>query len=274
MKFGLLGWAVLLLHCGGESPAPMSLDAAVDSEPSLELPDLPATPGLCAHLEDSHGAPRASVPATLCSSKICLSGKSDGEGSLCFHPMPGEYYLHAVGDAELHFGDLFFPVSLDTESTKWPATLGEHLIQPSVPERQTVTVATGGTLRFKSGDIALTIPAGVLQLPSHPESGLVAALQVPLAEVDARLLATHSGTPEAVYLLLPQGAKLKPMPNLDVVLSLETALPTGTKLEVALADPATAHLRSNGAAEVSNGRIVSTAGHGLTGFGWIALYRQ
>lgn len=226
---------------------------------------------VCGRVVAEDGMPRAAVRCQLCSDELCLTETSGADGSFCFRPpKAGAYHVHALGDAALSYGDVLFPYR-PSRAGAGRSDLGD-LLMPSVRERRPIDVRTGGTLRFESG-AELTVPPGSLRLALGAQTGSLAALAVPLAQVDARLVQSRAGAPPplAAYLLLPFGAIFdRTRPG---ALSLPApALPEGTAAELWVSDYDSGVLRRTAAAQVHDGRLVTAAGAGVDLLAWVLVY--
>jgi hypothetical protein len=231
---------------------------------------------VCGRVVDEKGAPRVGVACQLCSPEICLTQRTAADGRVCYTPTrAGAYYFHAASDDGLTYADVFLPFPLGDEVTApgFSAAIGDSLTSVSVTERFMVTTAAGGTFNF-AGGIELDIPAGALRFADLSKESAIAARAIDPTLVDARLLTTHAGTPESVYLLMPQGTTLKGGATAGLTLPNPTQLAEGTAVELALADDVTAHLGVTVQASVQGGKIVTSPMAGLPQLGWLAVYRK
>ena len=249
--------------------------ADLASQGRPDLPTMPARVPVCARLVDEQGAPRLHVLAQLCSPEVCLLSEEAPDGRQCFEvDRPGEYYFHALGDAELTRADVFFPFPVTIDMLKAGGlALGDDLLMASVRGQASIEVKSGGREAL-DGDVSLDVPPGSLTLPGFVERGEVAATVVPLGRVDARLLASHPGKPLVALVLVPFGSTLRPDARAGLSLPAPPGLAEGEALTVALADFATARLSDDSDALVQGGRIVTRNDAGLSALGWLVVYRK
>lgn len=280
-----------LLACSDDTaPArdlggPLEAAAADLREASIDLrhnegakPDSAPSASICGTLLDSAGAKVGGGNLKVCNELDCLTATSDSQGAFCVTiPKPSATYMLQAGEGSAggqRRGDVIFPVPVTAAevSGRLKLDVGE-VIQPLVATSVTLSDA-GGSLDL-GGGAKLSVAAGAVTFPPLKSKAEVGFVEVPLAKVHPRLLASWSGAtaPVAAFLILPvfvpEPLRFASPAAFELPLS---GVKAGTSYELAFANALTAVLEPHLSLDGGAGKLTSPAGKGLSALGWFVVY--
>ncbi len=241
-------------------------------------PDAAPSASVCGTLVDSAGAKVSGGYLKVCNDLDCLTGNSDSQGAFCVTiPKPSATYMlqateSSAGSARR--GDVIFPVPISAAEVSGRARIevGE-VNQPLVSTTVTLTDA-GGTLDL-GGGAKLSVAASSVSFPPLKSKADVGFVQVPLAKVHPRLLASQSGgpAPVAAFLILPvfvpEPLRFTTPAGFELPLVGASA---GASYELHFANALTAVLEPHLELSGSAGKLASPSGKGLSALGWFVVY--
>lgn len=262
------------------TPGDARHEAAGDLARHDQGPKADAAPSasVCGTLVDSAGAKVGGGYLKVCNDLDCLTGSSDSQGAFCVTiPKPSATYMLQATEGSTggqRLGDVIFPVPVSAAEVSGRVKLdvGE-VIQPLVATSVTLGSA-GGSLDLGAG-AKLTVAAGSVTFPPLKSKAEVGFVEVPLAKVHPRLLASRSGgnAPVAAFLILPV---FVPEPlRFTTPASFELPLAgvkAGASYELTFANALTAVLEPHLELVGGAGKLTSPTGKGLSALGWFVVY--
>jgi len=241
-------------------------------------PDAAPSASVCGTLLDGAGGKVGNGYLKVCNDLDCLSAHSDSQGLFCVEiPKPSANYMFqaSVGSAGgKTLGDVIFPVPDSAAEVSGRAQLDVGEVSQPLLETIVTLTETGGALDL-GGGAKLSVAASSVLFPPLKSKAEVGFVQVPLAKVHPRLLASRTGgpAPVAAFLILPvfvpEPIRFSTPASFELPL---TGLTSGATYELWFASTLTGVLESHLEVQASADKLTSPTGKGLSALGWFVVY--
>ncbi len=248
-----------------------------DKGPDKPKPDAPKAASICGWFVSETGIKLMGVGVIACNDHECHAATSGQTGSFCLSlGQAYDYVFHAteVKINGVHYGDVNFPITItkaDIAANK-KIDVGK-VILPTIKKTVKIDVKNGGTMDLGAG-VTLKVPVGSTKLPPLTTEADVGGRKVDMSLLHKRMIGAQpkGKTAAAVYMIVPAEMTFKPPATLEVSGSGITA---GTKLDFYHVSVKDGKQTKMGEAAVdSAGKLVTSAGKGITETGWYFFYKQ
>ncbi len=275
---------LLLAACSDDTTRPDArpadrggaLEARGEARPPDLMPDRVsadqrASARLCGTVVDDAGTKVGGASMIVCNDHAgCLTATADSGGAFCVTAYEaGDYLCHATERTAggTRWGDVLLPTTIAEADVTGRATLDlGTLVQPVIAKSAALDAAAGGTLTPGTG-VTLKVAAGAADL-GLKTSADVGYATLPASKLHPKLLATHAGSPELAFLLVPLGVSFSPAAALE--LTAPGAIADGTLLDLYWVNEKTGKPELQAAPAVAGGKVSAT----LKSLGWYLLYKK